>query len=217
MSDHHHNHSHSHEQRTRWVVYLTAVTMVVEIFFGYWTNSMALLAEGWHTASHVFALGITWIAYASVRKYSNHEIFFFNQKKVLALSGFASAVVLQIVALLMAFESAQRLLHPLPIIFAEAIFVAVIGLIVHGISALLLRHNHENHDHNIRSAYLHMLADTLTCLTAIVALLFGMLYNLYWLDSVSGIICSFVITKWAIELIRSSGKELIEFGKKNKN
>jgi cation diffusion facilitator family transporter len=208
---HEHDHSHAHEKRTRWVIYLTAVTMVVEIVFGYSTKSMALLADGWHMASHVFALGLTWIAYVMARKFCQTDKFSFDTKKLLALSGFTSAIVLQIVAILMAIESLDRLLHPLEIRFTEAIFVAVIGLAVNGISAFFLHHDHEHHDHNIRSAYLHVLADGLTSITAIIALLAGMYYNWYSLDSISGIISSVVITKWAIDLIRGSAKDLIGF------
>ena len=210
-----HGHSHDNEKRTRWVVYLTAVTMVVEIAFGYSTNSMALLADGWHMASHVFALGLTWIAYVVSRKYSQTDKYSFGKTKLLALSGFTSAVVLQVVAIIMAIEAFDRLFHPLTIKFGEAIFVAVIGLFVNGLSAFFLHHDHENHDHNIRSAYLHVLADGLTSVTAIIALVAGMYYNLYSLDSISGIISSFVITKWAIDLMKGSGKDLIDFKRSN--
>ncbi|MFV1984963.1 MAG: cation diffusion facilitator family transporter [Thiohalomonadales bacterium] len=210
--DHSHaDHSQAHEQRTRWVVYLTALTMVIEITYGYWTNSMALLADGWHMASHVFALGLTWIAYVAARKYSQTDKFSFDKKKLLSLSGFSSAVALLIVAIIMAIESVGRLVNPLIINFKEAIIVAIIGLIVNVLSAFFLHHGHEHHDHNIRSAYLHVLADGLTSITAIIALTAGMYYNLYSLDSISGIISSIVITKWAIDLIRGSGKNLIDF------
>lgn len=207
-------HNPSHEKRTRWVVYLTAITMIAEIIFGYWTNSMALLADGWHMASHVFALGLTWIAYVVARKYAHAEKFSFNSKKLLALSGFTSAVVLQIMAILMAVESIQRFMNPMVIKFNEAIYVAIIGLIVNGMSAFFLHHNHEHHDHNIRSAYLHVLADGLTSLTAIIALLAGKYFNLYSLDSISGIISSLVITKWAIDLMKGSGRDLIDYKRK---
>lgn len=208
---HNHDYSVAHEQRTRWVVYLTAVTMVIEIISGYWTNSMALLADGYHMASHVFALGLAWVAYVVSRKYSQTENFSFSKKKLLALSGFTSAVVLQVIAIIMAVQAVDRLLHPLTIKFSEAIFIAVIGLAVNALSAYFLHHEHEHHDHNIRSAYLHVLADGLTSVTAIIALTAGMFYNLYSLDSISGIISSLVITKWSIDLIRGSGKDLIDF------
>lgn len=217
--DHSHNHSHDdhsgeHEQRTRWVVYLTAGTMVVEIFFGYWTNSMALLADGYHMASHVFALGLSWAAYIISRKYSRTEKYSFEKNKLLALSGFTSAIILLVIAVIMAIESVNRFFNPVEIKFEEAIVVAFIGLIVNALSAVFLHHGHEHHDHNIRSAYLHVLADGLTSITAIIALTMGMYFKLYSLDSISGIISSVVITKWAIGLIKGSGEELIGFRKK---
>lgn len=208
-------HTHINERQTRRVVYLTAAMMLVEIGFGYITNSMALLADGWHMASHVFAIGLTWIAYIISRKYAESEEFSFAQKKLLALSGFTSAVVLQIVAVLMAYESVVRLFNPLPIRFGEAIFVAVIGLLVNAVCAFFLHDNHD-HDHNIRSAYWHVLADGLTSITAIAALVVGMFYNIFTLDSVSGIISSIIISKWAIDLISGSGKELVDFSKGQK-
>ena len=212
----HDDHSGEHEQRTKWVVYLTAGTMVVEIFFGYWTNSMALLADGYHMASHVFALGLSWAAYIICRKYSQTEKYSFEKSKLLALSGFTSAIVLIVIAVIMAIESIDRFFNPVEIKFGEAIFVAVIGLAVNMLSAVFLHHGHEHHDHNIRSAYLHVLADGLTSLTAIIALTAGMLYNLYSLDSISGIISSVVIVKWSYGLIKGSGKDLVNFKNKTK-
>jgi cation diffusion facilitator family transporter len=211
--NHDHSHRSIHESKTRIVVILTAVTMVVEIFFGYWTNSMALLADGYHMSSHAFALGLSWIAYVFARKYAQTEKISFKKEKLLALSGFTSAIVLLVVAIVMVIESVGRFIHPLPIKFSEAIFVAVIGLIVNVLSALVLHHKKEHSDHNIRSAYLHVIADGLTSVTAIIALNVGLYYNLYSLDAISGIISSIIITKWAIELIRDSGKELIEYGR----
>lgn len=208
------DHTHQNERKTRLVVILTAVTMVVEIGFGYYTNSMALLADGFHMSSHAFALGLSWIAYVAARKYSNTGRISFHKDKLLALSGFTSAIILQVVAVIMAYEAVRRLIHPLPIKFGEAIFVAVIGLIVNALSAVFLHHDHEHRDHNIRAAYVHVLADGLTSITAILALLAGMYLNLFSFDAISGIISSFVITKWSVDLIRDSGKELIDFKKK---
>lgn len=211
-TDIHHQHiSDTHERKTRFVVILTTVTMAVEIIFGYLTNSMALLADGYHMSSHAFALGLSWLAYIFARKYAKTDKITFRKEKLLALSGFTSAIVLQIVAIVMGIQSFDRLLHPVKIMFREAIFVAFVGLIVNVISALALHHKKEHSDHNIRSAYLHVLADGLTSVTAIFALSVGLFYNLYWLDAISGILSSFVITKWAIELIRDSGQELIEY------
>ena len=209
--EHHHDHSELHENKTRWVVILTIGTMILEICFGYYSKSMALTAEGWHMSTHVFAIGLTWLAYFFSRKYAQHEKISFEKSKLLALSGFTSAIVLQIIAVLMIVESVGRLIIPLPIKFSEAIFVAVIGLIVNGISAKLLHHDHEHSDHNIRAAYLHVLADLLTSFAAIIALTAGMYFNIYWLDAVSGIIGSIVITSWAVQLIKNSSVELIDF------
>lgn len=209
--DKHHLDTNKHEQRTRWVVYLTAITMVVEISYGYWTNSMALLADGYHMASHVFALGLAWVTYVVSRKYAKTEKSSFSKSKLLALSGFSSAIMLLVVAITMAIESVQRFINPLEIKFEEAIIVAIIGLIVNALSAVFLHDKHENHDHNMRSAYLHVLADGLTSVTAIIALTAGMFYKLYALDSISGILSSIIITKWSLSLILNSGKELIDF------
>jgi len=189
--------------------------MVVEILFGYLTNSMALLADGYHMSSHAFALGLSWLAYIVARKYAQTDKTSFRKEKLLALAGFTSAIVLQIVAIAMGIQSFDRLLNPVKIMFKEAIIVACIGLIVNVISAFALHHKKEHGDHNIRSAYLHVLADGLTSLTAIIALSVGLFYNLYWLDAISGILSAIVITKWAIELIRDSGQELIEYKRRD--
>lgn len=209
MSESHHQ--HHHERQTRWVVYITAITMVVEIAYGYITNSMALLADGYHMASHVLALGLTWVAYVVSRKYSSTNKSSFNNDKLMALTGFTSAFMLLGVAVFMAMESILRFYNPLEINFKEAIVVAVVGLLVNVVSALFLHQNHEHHDHNIRSAYLHVLADGLTSVTAIVALVAGMYYNIAALDSVSGILSSIIITKWSFGLIIESGRVLIDY------
>ncbi|MBI3502253.1 MAG: cation transporter [Bacteroidetes bacterium] len=211
---HEHDHSHHHERKTKWVVYLTVAAMCLEIGVGYYANSMALTAEGWHMSTHVFAIGLTWLAYFFARKYAQHEKIFFRKEKVLSLGGFTSAIVLQVIAIIMIVESLERLLHPVPIKFMEAIYVACVGLAVNGLSAFLLHHDHEHSDQNIRAAYIHVLADGFTSLTAIAALTAGMFWNFFWLDAMSGLIASVVITSWAVQLIRNSGKELIEFSRK---
>jgi cation diffusion facilitator family transporter len=213
MHDETHSH-HSHEHKTGWVVILTACTMVVEIFFGYYSNSMALTADGWHMSTHVFAIGLSWIAYVIIRKYAESAHLSFHKEKVLALAGFTSGIILQITAVLIAIESVNRLLSPLPIKFSEAIIVACIGLAVNATSAFVLRHDPEHGDHNIRAAYIHVLADGLTSVTAIIALTLGMIYRMYWLDALSGVIGSVVITSWSVTLIRGSGKTLVEFQRK---
>lgn len=215
MHDGQHDHHHdSHEHKTRWVVILTACTMLAEIIVGYYSNSMALTAEGYHMSTHVFAIGLSWIAYVFIRKYAQSEHLSFHKEKVLALAGFTSAIVLLVIALVMAFESIERLITPLPIKFSEAIVVASIGLIVNIISAAVLHHDKEESDYNIRAAYIHVLADGLTSITAIIALTFGLIYTIYSLDAISGIIGSVVITSWSMTLIKASGKTLIEFRRK---
>jgi cation diffusion facilitator family transporter len=205
------------ERRTRVIVILTAVTMVVEIGFGYYTNSMALLADGWHMGSHVFALGLTWIAYVISRKVAASSTISLDHDKFLALSGFTSALVLLIFAFFVGWESVARFLDPKPIMYLEAVVVAVLGLVVNMVSAWYLHHDHQHHDHNIRAAYLHVLADGLTSLAAIVALTGGMLFGLPALDSVGGIICSLVIVKWSLSLMGSSGKTLTGFSRHPKS
>jgi cation diffusion facilitator family transporter len=210
MSD---NHNHKNETRTKLVVLITAVTMILEIFFGYWTNSMALLADGWHMATHVFALALTWLAYFVVRKYSNTEKYSFDSKKLLSLSGFINAFPLLVVAVFMSVEAVSRLFNPLEIQFREAIIVAIIGLIVNLLSAFILHGEHDN-DHNIRAAYLHVLADALTSIAAIAALTAGIIWEIFWLDCVAGILGAIVISKWALSLMWNAGKELVDFEKK---
>jgi cation diffusion facilitator family transporter len=203
----------TNESRSKLVVLITAITMILEIFFGYWTNSMALLADGWHMASHVFALALTWLAYFVSRKYSNTEKYTFNSKKLLALSGFLSAVALLVVAIFMSVESISRLFNPLEIQFREAIIVAVLGLVVNLLSAYILHGGH-NDDHNIKAAYLHVLADALTSIAAIAALTVGIIWKIYWLDCVIGIVGAIVISKWALSLMWNASKELIDYSKK---
>src|SRR5665213_3359667 len=129
---HHHDHTAVHEKKTRWVVMLTFVTMIVEITIGYYSNSMALTAEGWHMASHVFAIGLTWLAYIVVRKYAQSTHLTFHKDKLLALSGFTSAIILLIIAVIMVIESISRLITPESIKFGDAFIVAIIGLVVNG-------------------------------------------------------------------------------------
>lgn len=206
-----HDHQAHHERRTRWVVYLTGATMLVEIGFGYYTNSMALLADGWHMSSHVLAIGLSWMAYALARRNHDNPRFRSGTDKILALAGYTSALFLQVIAVWMAIESVARFIHSQPIKFGEAIVVAVIGLAVNFICALVLHHPKEQSDHNIRAAYLHVIADALTSLTAIIALSAGLIWNIYSLDALSGIISSIIITKWAIELALQSARDLLDF------
>lgn len=225
-TQHLHRWQHSHdfsaiqehgERRTIQVLFLTAATMVVEIVSGLTFGSMALLADGWHMGTHVAAFSITIFAYRYAKRHANSPRFSFGTGKVSVLGGFASAVALVVVALMMALESIQRLLTPQTIRFNEAIGVAVLGLIVNLLSALLLQSHHgrdhdhgHRHDHNLRAAYLHVLADALTSLLAIGALTCGKFFGWHWLDAVMGIVGALVITKWAHGLLKETSSILLD-------
>ncbi len=209
------NHNNTNNEiKTKWVVFLTAITMVVEIFFGLSTHSMALLADGIHMGSHVLAIGLSWLAYVFIRRISVKGNFSGNPEKILSLSGYSSGMMLLIFAFVILFEAIQRLYNPAPINYQDAILVAIIGLLVNIASAFVLSHKHEHSDHNIRAAYLHVIADALTSVTAIVGLTGAMLYDIVWLDALGAIISSFVIIRWSVGLLRDSGKVLLDIKKR---
>ena len=212
-------------RRTLWVVALTFVMMIGEIAAGYITGSMALLADGFHMATHAGALGIAAAAYGFARRHANNSRFSFGTGKVGDLAGFASAVVLGLVSLGIAGESIVRLFQPTTVAFTEATVIAVVGLGVNIVSAFLLsgnhgHHGHDHHDHshvhahhhdnNLRSAYLHVLADALTSVLAIAALLAGRYLGWVWLDPVMGIVGAIVIARWAYGLMRDSAAVLLD-------
>jgi cation diffusion facilitator family transporter len=203
-------HNHKLENKTMWVVFLTAITMVVEIIFGLTTNSMALLADGIHMGSHVLAIGLSWLAYVIVRKVSKSRKFTGNSDKILSLSGYSSGLMLLIFAVVILVEATQRLYNPQDIVYKEAILVAIIGLLVNIASAFLLHHKHEHSDHNIRAAYLHVIADALTSLSAILGLTAAMIWGIPFIDTIAAIISSLVIVKWSIGLLKDSGKVLLD-------
>ena len=201
------------ERRTQYVLALTAITMIVEIIAGSLFGSMALLADGWHMGTHVAAFMIAIFAYRYARKHANSPAYSFGTGKVNVLGGFASAIALAVVALVMFVESIQRVVEPQPIQFNEAIFVACIGLFINVISAFLLKddhshsHHHDHghhHDHNLRAAYLHVLADAMTSLLAIVALLSGKFLGWGWLDPMMGIVGAVIITRWSYGLLKQT-------------
>ncbi len=217
-------------RRTRWVVILTAAMMVGEIIFGFVTGSMALLADGFHMATHAGALGVAAAAYAYAKKHRANARFTFGTGKVGELAGFASALILLIVALGIAFASVMRLANPVEVAFGEATIVAVIGLAVNIASAFLLsgspghehghghdehghhhgHHHGHGHDNNMRAAYLHVLADALTSVLAIVALLAGRYLGWVWLDPVMGIVGAIVISRWSWTLLRDTSAVLLD-------
>jgi len=207
----------ANERRTRIVIGLTAIMMVVEIVSGLLFGSMALLADGWHMASHAAALTITALGYAFARRNASNPQFSFGTGKVGDLAGYSSALLLAFIAILMAYESVKRFFFPVDISFNEAITVAVLGLIVNVVSAFLLReenreHDHHLHvaDHNIRAAYFHVLADALTSVLAIVALSAGRFLGWSWMDPLMGIAGSAMIARWSYGLLRDSGRMLLD-------
>lgn len=220
IQEHDHNflgeHHGRNERRTWLVVALTGVMMVVEIVSGLIFGSMALLADGIHMATHAGALTITGGAYWYARRHADDRRFTFGTGKVGDLAGFASALVLAMIALAVTVESIAHLLNPVAIAFDEAIAVAALGLIVNLASAWLLHDGHahghdERHaDHNLRSAYFHVLADALTSVLAIVALLMGRYFGHIWMDPVMGIVGSIVIARWSWGLMRDTAAVLLD-------
>ena len=204
---------HQFEKKTLWVVLLTAITMLVEIYYGITTKSMALLADGIHMGSHVLAIGLSWLAYVIVRKVSQNNKFKGNSDKILSLSGYSSGLMLLIFAIVIMVEAIERFFNPVDIIYQEAILVASIGLVVNIASAFLLHHDHEHSDHNIRAAYLHVIADTLTSLSAILGLIAAMVWDIPYIDTIAAVISSLVIIKWSIGLLKDSGSSLLDIEK----
>jgi cation diffusion facilitator family transporter len=220
---------HEHNERRTWfVVALTAAMMIGEITAGSLFGSMALLADGWHMATHAAALGIAALAYLLARRQARNAHFAFGTGKFGDLAAFSSAIILGLIAVQIAYESALRLLHPVPIAYGEAIAVAVLGLGVNLLSAWLLRGDHDHHGHghshdhghshgdhhhadnNLRAAYIHVLADAATSLLAITALVIAMYSQWVWTDPIVGIVGSIVIASWAYGLVRDSGSVLLD-------
>jgi cation diffusion facilitator family transporter len=236
--------SHAAERSTRLVMWITAAMMVVEIAAGWWFNSMALLADGWHMSSHALAIGLSAFAYSAARKYANDKRFAFGTWKIEILAGYTSAVFLLAIAGLMAFSSVERFVAPQPIHYRDAIIIAVIGLIVNVACAFILgdAHHHGNHGHdhghhhghdhghhtdaaqqnsredgghhhhdlNLKSAYVHVIADAATSVLAIAALIGGWLYGWAWLDPLMGLVGAVLVTIWAKNLMVETGKILLD-------
>ncbi len=221
--------SHAAERGTRLVMWITAAMMVIEIIAGSWFNSMALLADGWHMSSHAVAIGVSAFAYAAARRYAHDPRFAFGTWKIEVLGGFASAIFLLGVAGMMVVASVERILAPQAIHYQEAIVVAVIGLVVNIVCAMILGnehghhhghahnddHGHEHapahgHDLNLKSAYIHVIADAATSVLVIIALAGSWMYGWSWLDPVMGIIGAGLVAVWAKNLIIETGKVLLD-------
>jgi cation diffusion facilitator family transporter len=231
MSLHDHSFGQQHvrpgERRTLIVIAITAIMTVVEIAAGFVFGSMALLADGLHMASHAAALSISAIAYFYARRHAFDRRYTFGTGKANALGGFAGANLLAVFCLIMAVESAQRFFQPVPIDFDHALWVAVLGLLVNGACVVILRDNHghdhghghhhshdhthvDAEDHNLRSAYLHVLADALTSLLAIGALLAGKYFGQGWMDPAMGVVGAVLVGRWSIQLLRDTSGILLD-------
>ena len=219
--------AHERNERRTWlVVGLTATMMVAEITGGTLFGSMALLADGWHMSTHAGALAIAAFAYRFARRHARDPRFAFGTGKLGDLAGFASAVVLALVALMIGYESATRLVQPVPIHYPEATAIAAVGLLVNLLSAWMLGaghdHDHDHghdhdedghhhdHDYNLRAAFWHVMADALTSVLAIVALLAAWSYGWTWADPAIGMVGALVIAHWSWRLIRESGAVLLD-------
>ena len=218
--------SETAERSTRLVMWITAAMMVLEITAGWLYNSMALLADGWHMSSHALAIGLSAMAYVTARTYAKDPRFAFGTWKIEVLAGFASALFLVGVAITMVIGSLERLISPQAIQYQEAMVVSVLGLAVNIVCALILGrahhhdHGHEHahgahgahghHDLNLKSAYLHVVADAFTSVLAIVALVGGWLYGWSWLDPVMGIVGAIMVALWAKGLLLETGKVLLD-------
>ena len=211
------------ERGTRLVMWITIATMLVEIVAGWWFNSMAVLADGWHMSSHALAIGLSAFAYAAARKYASDPSFAFGTWKIEVLASYTSAIFLLGVAAAMVFGSLERLWSPQPIHYAEAMVVAVGGLAVNLVCALILgqAHDHHGHDHhhhghehhhdlNLKAAYIHVVTDALTSLLAIAALAGGWLWGWAWLDPATGLVGAVLVALWAKNLIVQSGRVLLD-------
>lgn len=225
--------SEAAEKNTRIVMWITATMMLIEIVAGWWFNSMALLADGWHMSSHAVAIGLSAFAYAAARRYAQDPRFSFGTWKIEVLAGFTSAIFLMGVAVLMVLGSLERLLSPQPIHYQEAIVVSVLGLMVNLFCAWVLGHAHHDHHHdhhqgshghheqhahehahqhdlNLKSAYLHVIADTATSVLAVVALMGGWFYGWSWLDPVMGMVGAVLVAVWAKGLVQETAKVLLD-------
>ena len=227
LSPYSHNHvfdedRHAAEHGTRVVMWITIAMMVVEIISGWWFNSMALLADGWHMSSHAVAIGLSAFAYAAARHYAQDSRFTFGTWKIEVLSGFTSAIFLLGIAVMMVVSSVERIFSPQPIHYMEAITIAAIGLAVNVICAIILGRVHDHHNHhehgehphhhdlNLKSAYVHVIADAATSMLAIIALAGGWIYGWSWLDPAIGIAGAVLVAIWSKNLIIATGTVLLD-------
>lgn len=207
--------STDNEKKTLIVIVFTVITMIAEIVYGYITNSMALLADGYHMGTHALALGLAYAAYVLARKYANSDKFINGTDKIGTLAGYTSSIFLGLTGFWIISEAVMRLISPLNIQFNEAILVAIIGLIVNGLCIFVMEGGHkecseEHRDYNFIAAYYHILADILTSVLAILALLLGKYLNIIYLDSFVGVLGGILIIRWAVSILKNTVKILID-------
>lgn len=206
--DHSHYHLHANERSTRIVVIISLVAMVLELYFGYLINSRSLMMDGWHMLSHVLVLALAWVAYLYVGKKQQH-ITAEKKSRVIAMSGFASAVIMLVITIFMVYEAIKHFNEPEIEVTLEAVLVAVFGLFVNAMSAYFLHREEEKRDVNMHAAYLHVVSDMLISSLALIALLAAQYYNLKVLDPIFALAAAVVILKWSTELIRKSWREVV--------
>lgn len=220
MHHHQHNITTENEKKTLVVILFTLVAMVAEIAYGYFTHSMALLADGYHMGTHVLALGLTFIAYLLIRTFAQSPLFPNGPHKIGTLAAYTSSLFLGLTGFWIIVEAFERILNPMNILFNEAILIAVIGLIVNVVCILIMghkhthlhdtKHQHGKEDYNFKAAYYHILADAMTSVLAIIALCVGKFYNILYLDSIIGVLGGILILRWAIGLLKHTITELID-------
>ena len=205
-------HSATHERKTGIVIILTLLTMVAEIAFGYLSHSMALLADGYHMGTHALALGLSYIAYILIRKYKGSARFPRGTEKIGTLTAYTSSLVLGLTGLWIIWEATARLFRPVHIIFNEAILVAFIGLVVNAACIVVMETGHKtaHTDYNFKAAYYHILADMLTSILAIVALVIGKYFGWTCLDALIGMLGGILIVKWAVKLLKDTVAVLVD-------
>lgn len=210
MSNHSHYHEHNHSlnetnaKKTFVVIVVTLIAMFLEIGYGYYTNSMALLSDGWHMGTHAFALTITFAAYILISKLDNSPLFPKGTGKISTLAGFVSSIFLGLTGIVVLAESIERFFNPLTISFDTAILIAVIGLVVNGVCLLIMESGCKKSDYNYKAAYLHILTDALTSVFAIIALIAGKFAGLVFLDPIMGLLGGYLILRWSIGLIKDT-------------
>lgn len=213
MTEHNQKINLENEKKTKVIIIFTVITMAAEIFYGYITKSMALLADGYHMGTHALALGLTYAAYILSRKFQNSDKFQNGTDKIGTLAAYTSSIFLGATGVWIIYEAILRFINPEQIKFNEAIIVAIIGLVVNSICIYIMEKGHDCHgtkDYNFLAAYYHILADAMTSILAIFALLAGKFFNFITLDSIIGIVGGILILNWTYNLIKNTVKILID-------